>query len=76
MIELSQAGLSFLVGGSTQTSLIYSQLNFNDCKAKIRQVDAHSTLGNGVVVQVCGELSNRGMPLRRYETNYILDKNS
>ena len=28
------------------------QLNFRDCKAKIRQVDAHATLGSGVVVQV------------------------
>ncbi len=28
------------------------QLNFRECHAKIRQVDAHSTLGSGVVVQV------------------------
>ena len=28
------------------------QLNFRDCKAKIRQVDAHATLDSGVVVQV------------------------
>jgi len=49
-----------------------TQLNFNDCKAKIRQVDAHSTLGNGVVVQVCGELSNRGMPLRRFMQTFVL----
>ena len=28
------------------------QLNFRDCKAKIRQVDAHASLGSGVVVQV------------------------
>ena len=28
------------------------QLNFRDCKAKIKHVDAHSTLANGVVVQV------------------------
>ena len=28
------------------------QLNFRDCRAKIRQVDSYETLGNGVVVQV------------------------
>ena len=28
------------------------QLNFRDCHAKIRQVDSHETLANGVVVQV------------------------
>jgi len=27
-------------------------LNFNDCHAKIRQVDAQATIGTGVVVQV------------------------
>ena len=33
------------------------QLNFRDCHAKIRQVDAHATLGNGVVVQVRRRIS-------------------
>ena len=27
-------------------------LNYRDCHAKIRQVDSHETLANGVVVQV------------------------
>lgn len=27
-------------------------LNFQDCHAKIRMVDAHATLGSGVVIQV------------------------
>lgn len=34
---------------------IYSKikdLNFHDCHTKIRQVDSHSTVGGGVVVQV------------------------
>ena len=37
---------------------IHPQLNFRDCHAKIRQVDSHETLANGVVVQV-SEASNR-----------------
>ena len=28
-------------------------LNFNDCHAKIRQVDSQATVGSAVVVQVC-----------------------
>lgn len=40
------------------------QLNFRDCHAKIRQVDSHATLANGVVVQVilsCKNLVNDGV---------------
>ena len=32
------------------------ELNFNDCHAKIRQVDCQPTLGSGVLVQVCYNL--------------------
>jgi Ras GTPase-activating protein-binding protein 1 len=48
------------------------QLNFRDCRAKIRQVDSHATLGDGVVVQVAGELSNDGKPLRRFMQTFVL----
>jgi Ras GTPase-activating protein-binding protein 1 len=48
------------------------QLNFRDCHAKIRQVDAHNTLGNGVVVQVSGELSNNGQAMRRFMQTFVL----
>lgn len=48
------------------------QLNFRDCHAKIRQVDAHATLGSGVVVQVSGELSNNGQPMRRFMQTFVL----
>ena len=47
-------------------------LNFSDCHTKIRQVDALSTLSNGVVVQVTGELSNGGQPLRRFMQTFVL----
>ena len=48
------------------------QLNFRDCHAKIRQVDSHETLANGVVVQVSGELSNDGAPMRRFMQTFVL----
>lgn len=48
------------------------QLNFRDCHARIRQVDSQSTLGQGVVVQVTGELSNAGQPMRRFMQTFVL----
>uniref|UniRef100_A0A9J8A008 G3BP stress granule assembly factor 2 n=1 Tax=Cyprinus carpio carpio TaxID=630221 RepID=A0A9J8A008_CYPCA len=47
-------------------------LQFNECHTKIRQVDAHATLGDGVVVQVMGELSNSGRPMRRFMQTFVL----
>ncbi|XP_072164613.1 ras GTPase-activating protein-binding protein 2-like [Diadema setosum] len=47
-------------------------LNFRDCHAKIRQVDSHGTVGDGVVVQVTGELSNNGEPMRRFMQTFVL----
>jgi Ras GTPase-activating protein-binding protein 1 len=49
-----------------------NDLNLRDCHAKIRQVDSHPTIGNGVVVQVTGELSNNGDPMRRFMQTFVL----
>jgi hypothetical protein len=35
-------------------------------------VDSHPTIGNGVVVQVTGELSNNGDPMRRFMQTFVL----
>lgn len=61
-----------LVVGQKQIYNKIQQLNFRDCHAKISQVDAQSTLGNGVVVQVTGELSNDGQPMRRFTQTFVL----
>jgi len=76
---------SFLHGGGDigdkETEAVYGQqdihqkimqLNFRDCHAKIRQVDSHATLERGVVVQVSGELSNNGQPMRRFMQTFVL----
>lgn len=47
-------------------------MNFHDCHAKISQVDSQATLGSGVVVQVTGELSNDGQPMRRFTQTFVL----
>lgn len=61
-----------LVVGQKNIHNKIQQLNFRDCHAKISQVDAQATLGNGVVVQVTGELSNDGQPMRRFTQTFVL----
>uniref|UniRef100_A0AAR5Q5L7 NTF2 domain-containing protein n=1 Tax=Dendroctonus ponderosae TaxID=77166 RepID=A0AAR5Q5L7_DENPD len=58
--------------GQKQIHLKIQQLHFRDCHAKITQVDSQSTLGGGVVVQVSGELSNAGEPMRRFTQTFVL----
>lgn len=58
--------------GQKQIHQKIQQLNFQDCHAKITQVDSQATLGNGVVVQVTGELSNAGQPMRRFTQTFVL----
>ncbi|KAF4533223.1 hypothetical protein B566_EDAN005138 [Ephemera danica] len=62
--------------GQRQIHHRIQQLEFNDCHAKIRQVDSQATLGNGVVVQVTGELSNNGEPMRRFTQTFVLAQQS
>ncbi|GAB0088295.1 Ras GTPase-activating protein-binding protein [Sergentomyia squamirostris] len=63
---------SGLVIGQKQIYNRIQQLNFRDCHAKISQVESQATLGNGVVVQVTGELSNDGQPMRRFTQTFVL----
>ncbi|CAF3416143.1 unnamed protein product [Rotaria sp. Silwood1] len=58
--------------GPVEIARRISELNLRDCHAKIRQVDSHPTIGNGVVVQVTGELSNNGHPMRRFMQTFVL----
>lgn len=47
-------------------------LSFRNCHTKIRHVDAHATLNEGVVVQVMGELSNNMQPMRKFMQTFVL----
>ncbi|CAB3359903.1 Hypothetical predicted protein [Cloeon dipterum] len=64
------------VVGQRQIHQLISQLGFSNCHAKIQQVDAQCTLGNGVVVQVTGELSNDSEPMRRFTQTFVLAQQS
>lgn len=45
---------------------------FKDCYTQISHVDAHATLGDGIVVQVLGELSSDGQPMRKFFRTIVL----
>ncbi|CAD6244746.1 GSCOCG00013453001-RA-CDS [Cotesia congregata] len=48
------------------------ELNFRDCHTRISQVDSQATLEDGVVIQVTGEFSNAGEPMRRFTQTFVL----
>lgn len=48
------------------------ELKLNDCRAKIKQIDCLETLVGGLVIQVIGELSNNGRPMRRFLQTFVL----
>lgn len=50
----------------------FQKCNMYQSWCACRQVDAQATLGNGVVVQVTGELSNGGAPMRRFTQTFVL----
>lgn len=61
-----------VVIGQTEIHKKIAQLGFRDCHAKIHQVDSQATVGDGVVIQVVGELSNDGGALRRFVQTFVL----
>lgn len=48
------------------------EMKLNDCRAKIKQIDCLETLAGGFVIQVIGELSDNGKPMRRFLQTFVL----
>uniref|UniRef100_A0A8C5GDS7 NTF2 domain-containing protein n=1 Tax=Gouania willdenowi TaxID=441366 RepID=A0A8C5GDS7_GOUWI len=55
-----------------QAGIHEKMVSLCECHTKIRHVDAHAMLNNGVVVQVLGELSNSGQPMRKFLQTFVL----
>lgn len=68
----SNGQLSEAVYGQAEIHKKVLSLQFSECHTKIRHVDAHATLNDGVVVQVMGELSNSGQPMRKFLQTFVL----
>ncbi|KAM8878863.1 ras GTPase-activating protein-binding protein 2 isoform 2-T2 [Spinachia spinachia] len=64
--------LAEAVYGQAEIHKKVMSLQFSECHTKIRHVDAHATLSDGVVVQVLGELSNDGQPMRKFMQTFVL----
>ena len=48
------------------------ELKFEKCWTRVACLDAFQTIGNGIVVQVVGEISNNAAPLRRFAQTFVL----
>lgn len=46
--------------------------SFKDCKVRVSNVDAQASIGNGIVIQVLGEMSNNGLPNRKFSQTFFL----
>lgn len=68
----SNGKLAEAVYGQAEIHKKVMSLQFSECHTKIRHVDAHATLDDGVVVQVLGELSNNGQPMRKFMQTFVL----
>ncbi|KAA0722294.1 Ras GTPase-activating protein-binding protein 2 [Triplophysa tibetana] len=68
----SNGQLSEAVYGQAEIHKKVMSLQFSECHTKIRHVDAHASLNDGVVVQVMGELSNNGQPMRKFLQTFVL----
>ncbi|KAF9280828.1 hypothetical protein BGZ68_007006, partial [Mortierella alpina] len=47
-------------------------LDFEDCKVAVRSVDSQGSLNGGIMIQVLGEMSNRGGPSQRFVQTFFL----
>lgn len=48
------------------------ELGFDDCKVLVTQVDSQVSAGNGILVQVLGEMCNRDAPLQKFSQTFFL----
>ncbi|KIJ38973.1 hypothetical protein M422DRAFT_33023 [Sphaerobolus stellatus SS14] len=47
-------------------------IGFQDCKVFIHSVDAQASANGGIIIQVIGEMSNRGEPWRKFAQTFFL----
>ncbi|KAG0263141.1 hypothetical protein BG011_009243 [Mortierella polycephala] len=47
-------------------------LDFEDCKVLVRNVDSQNSLNGGIMIQVLGEMSNKGGPSQKFVQTFFL----
>ncbi|KAI8810476.1 hypothetical protein BJ742DRAFT_737359 [Cladochytrium replicatum] len=48
------------------------ELDFEDCKVLVSNVDSQASLKGGIIVQVLGEMSNKGGPTHKFAQTFFL----
>ncbi|KAF9975633.1 hypothetical protein BGZ73_000647 [Actinomortierella ambigua] len=48
------------------------ELDFQDCKVRVLNVDALSSHNGGIIIQVLGEMSNKSEPSRKFSQTFFL----
>ncbi|KAF9908271.1 hypothetical protein BX616_000200 [Lobosporangium transversale] len=48
------------------------ELGFEDCKVLVTNVDSQSSLNGGIMIQVLGEMSNKGGPSQKFVQTFFL----
>lgn len=71
-LEMANEHYTEPVVGREKIKRKMEDLKLNDCRAKIKQIDCLETLAGGLVIQVIGELSNNGKPMRRFLQTFVL----
>lgn len=75
-IEMANEHYTEPIVGREKIKRKMEDLKLNDCRAKIKQIDCLETLAGGLVIQVVGELSNNGRPMRRFLQTFVLAPSS
>ncbi|KAG0224232.1 hypothetical protein BGW41_005179 [Actinomortierella wolfii] len=48
------------------------ELDFQDCKVRVKNIDSLSSLNGGIIIQVIGEMSNKGAPSQKFLQTFFL----
>ncbi|KAI5845191.1 hypothetical protein DFP73DRAFT_46256 [Morchella snyderi] len=61
-----------LATGRTAIQEKIQSYEFKDCKVRVSNVDSQASAENGIVIQVLGEMSNNGLPNRKFSQTFFL----
>lgn len=60
--------------GKQEINSRFKELDFNDCKVVVSNVDSQASLDGGIIIQVLGEISNKNEPPNKYAQTFFLAK--
>ena len=76
-VDVNEPKTISLVGKSEiENALKELASNYQDCYTEIRQIEASATLNDGVLIQVYGDLSINGEPMRPFSQTFVLANKS